>query len=42
MRLTRRLINQPTRWAILFGKQIQNKSLFDITAMQNFTVLHAQ
>jgi hypothetical protein len=24
-RLTRRLINQPTRWAILFGKQIQNK-----------------
>ncbi len=25
MRLTRRLINQPTRWAILFGKQIQNK-----------------
>lgn len=21
-RLTRRLINQPTRWAILFGKQI--------------------
>ena len=24
-RLTRRLINLPTRWAILFGKQIQNK-----------------
>ena len=25
MRLTRRLTDQPTRWAILFGKQIQNK-----------------
>ncbi len=24
-RLTRRLTDQPTRWAILFGKQIQNK-----------------
>ena len=25
MRLTRRLTDQPTRWTILFGKQIQNK-----------------
>ncbi len=24
-RQTRRLINLPTRWAIFFGKQIQNK-----------------
>ncbi len=25
MRPTRRLTDQPTRWTILFGKQIQNK-----------------